>query len=80
MKAALKIAAGYRHYVQGIEHLVEGSEYEIDSDATVSNLLDKAGFPIDVTMIVFVNGSLTNKDRPLNDGDEVFLAQPTVGG
>lgn len=80
MKAALRIAAGYRHYVSGIAHLIDGVECEIDPGATVSDLLDAAGFPPNVTMIVFVNGGLANKDTFLKDGDEVFLAQPTVGG
>jgi len=53
---------------------------ELGSDATVSQLLARLKFPVDIEKMVLVNGRQANPSTPLAEGDEVFIFAPAAGG
>jgi molybdopterin converting factor small subunit len=53
---------------------------ELDSEATISELLAKIQFPSEVERVVLVNGHQANFSTRLADGDEVFIFVPVAGG
>lgn len=75
-----KVAAGFGHYLPNVTPSIAGVELAIGVEDTVADLLDTAGFPGDVSVIIFINGKLANKRSPLRAGDTIFLAQTIAGG
>lgn len=53
---------------------------EIDGMATAGWLIGKLALPLDVQLMVLINGQRVDADHPLNDGDEVFIFSPVAGG
>ena len=53
---------------------------ELNSGATVANLLRHLGIPPAENKIIIVNGRHGNEDTALNDGDEVAFMTPVEGG
>jgi molybdopterin converting factor small subunit len=58
----------------------ETFKLEVGSDGTVSQLLARLKFPIDIEKMVLVNGRQANPSTPLAEGDEVFIFAPAAGG
>ena len=58
----------------------ETFKLELSSDATVSQLLARLKFPLDIEKMVLVNGRQANPSTPLAEGDEVFIFAPAAGG
>jgi molybdopterin converting factor small subunit len=58
----------------------ETFKLELGSDATVSQLLARLKFPVDIEKMVLVNGRQANPSTPLAEGDEVFIFAPAAGG
>jgi hypothetical protein len=80
VKVTFKIAAGFGRYVPKVKHFIAGVACTIKPGNTVADMLKSADFPLDIAMLVFVNGRLADKHMVLNDRDTVFLAQTIAGG
>jgi sulfur carrier protein ThiS len=81
MMVKLKIAAGFRYYVPNVSDLVQGVEYDVPEGSTLGQLLvEVAGFPEEIITIPLVNGHRVDRDRVLEENDQVYLVQPAMGG
>lgn len=58
----------------------ESYEIELEEGATVENLLEALGVPVDGTKQAFVNGITRELDHQLRDGDKVGVFPPIGGG
>lgn len=52
----------------------------IRDGATVRDLAESLGLPVDLVRIVTVNGRQVYLDEGLAEGDEVYLFPPALGG
>jgi molybdopterin converting factor small subunit len=58
----------------------ETFKLELETEATIGQLLAKMNIPRDVEKMVLVNGHQANHSTQLADGDEVFIFSPAAGG
>jgi thiamine biosynthesis protein ThiS len=59
----------------------EGGEMEFAAAASISDVLESLGIESKAIQAVSVNGSIErNKDRALQDGDELTILPPVGGG
>jgi molybdopterin synthase sulfur carrier subunit len=57
------------------------TQLEVESEATVTSILEKLGLPAGRVHLVMVNGEMEHdRARPLVDGDELTLFPPVAGG
>jgi molybdopterin converting factor small subunit len=54
--------------------------FELDTGATVENLLDKLDIPPAEAKLVFVNGKKADRTAALNNGERVGIFPPVGGG
>ena len=52
----------------------------LDGAATVRSLSERLGLPIKRVRIITVNGNQEMLDKPLSDGDLVYIFPPAIGG
>lgn len=55
-------------------------ELEMPADATVAELLERAGVPAAEDITVGLNGEQGGRESVLHEGDEVVLFSPMEGG
>jgi sulfur-carrier protein len=53
---------------------------EISDGATVRELAESLGLPLDLVRIITVNGRQVYLDEGLTEGDQVYLFPPALGG
>ena len=59
----------------------QGNTWDLESGATVATALEKLGLSTGQVHLVMVNGEMDHdKNRQLNEGDEVTLFPPVAGG
>ncbi len=75
MQIQLKLFATLRAYAP------ENAEaYPIEPGATVKDIIDQLGVPIEDAKLVFVNSTRRDFETPLADGDRVGIFPPVGGG
>jgi len=55
-------------------------EVSLEDGSTLSQLLERVGLQRPDLSLVVLNGSQVVADAPLNDGDQVMLIPPVIGG
>ena len=55
-------------------------EVSLEDGSTLSQLLERVGLERSDLSLVVLNGSQAIADVPLNDGDQVMLIPPVIGG
>jgi sulfur carrier protein ThiS len=80
MIVKLKVSVGLRYYVPNLDDLVEGGDFEVSEGATVGGFLEMINWPQKVAAITLVNGLRADKDKVLNESDQIYLLQPITGG
>ncbi len=63
-----------------IKRFAQESEIEIEAGLTPRKLIADLGIPAELKMVSFVNGTRTDPDHELHDGDEVKLVTLLTGG
>jgi len=63
-----------------IKRFAEDREVEIEVGSTPRKLIADLGIPAELKMVSFVNGTRTDPDHELHDGDEVKLVTLLTGG
>lgn len=63
-----------------IKRFTEGGEIEAEAGSTPRKLIADLGIPAKLKMVSFVNGTRTDPDHELHDGDEVKLVTLLTGG
>jgi sulfur carrier protein ThiS len=63
-----------------IKRFAQESEIETEAGLTPRTLILELGIPAELKMVSFVNGTRTDLDHELNDGDEVKLVTLVTGG
>ena len=63
-----------------VKRFAQESEIEIEAGLTPRKLISDLGIPTELKMVSFVNGTRTDLDRELHDGDEVKLVTLVTGG
>ena len=53
---------------------------ELEDGGEVRRLLDKLSLPVDLKLMLVVNGQAADAKQRLEDGDEVFIFTPVAGG
>ena len=53
---------------------------DLDSEATVGQLMEGIACPSDVPLMILVNGQRVEVSCTLKEGDEVFVFSPVAGG
>ncbi len=80
MIVKFKIAIGFRYYVPNVSDLVDGVDFEVPEGSTVGEFLEIINFPQGIATITLVNGNGADKDKILNENDQIYLVQPMIGG
>lgn len=80
MIVKFKIAIGFRYYVPNVSELVDGEDFEVPEGSTVGEFLEMINFPQRIATIILVNGNGADKDKVLNENDQIYLVQPMSGG
>ncbi len=52
----------------------------VPDDATVRDLAESLGLPLDLVRIITINGRQVDLDHRLSEGDQVYLFPPALGG
>jgi sulfur carrier protein/molybdopterin synthase sulfur carrier subunit len=52
----------------------------VPDGATVRDLAESLGLPLDLVRIITINGRQVNIDERLREGDKVYLFPPALGG
>lgn len=77
MKIRVRCFTGMRQYApKGTGDF----DLELAAGIRVAQLLDQMGVPADARPFIAVNGSRSERDMRLNDGDTVVLFTPAEGG
>ncbi len=63
-----------------IKRFAQDTEFEIEPGLTPRKLISDLGIPTELKMVSFVNGTRTDLDHELHDGDEVKLVTLLTGG
>ena len=63
-----------------IKRFAQESEIETEAGLTPRKLISDLGIPAELKMVSFVNGTRTDLDHELHDGDEVKLVTLVTGG
>jgi sulfur carrier protein ThiS len=63
-----------------IKQFIGDQEVEAETGLTPRQLIISLGIPSELKMISFVNGTRTDLDYELHDGDEVKLVTLATGG
>ena len=79
MKVRVKLLAYFRKYLPSN---AEGkwAEIELPENATPATAMEKLGIPPKLISLIVVNGERSERNTPLQQGDEVRLLPPIPGG
>lgn len=78
MIVTVQLSTTLRGYVSGYSPS-SGLEMNLESPATVANLAEKLGLPLNEIKIVMVNGRHASLEQALCEGDRIGFF-PAVGG
>ena len=82
MKITVKLFAGFRQYLPDGTG-AEGITVDIDSAATVNQILQKFHVPVAEAHLVFINGNYVNpenRNRPVFTENDILAVWPAVAG
>jgi sulfur carrier protein ThiS len=80
MIVKLKVSVGLCYYVPNLGDLVDGADFDVSEGTTVGEFLEKIKWPRKVATITLVNGLRADKNKVLNESDQIYLVQPITGG
>jgi len=58
----------------------EAMSVAVPDEATIADLVERLNLPDGQVKVVFVNGTIRQKDHGLSEGDEVGIFPPVGGG
>ena len=76
MTVTVRLVATFARYLENTEN----GRVTLDEGATVRELAEKLGLPMDRVRIIAVNGTQGDLGTPLSDDDAVFIFPPALGG